>query len=51
MNYHSDAWIMRNVGEHLDESFKYFPEGVVGIFLQGSQNYGLDYKDSDIDTK
>lgn len=51
MNYHSDEWIMRNVGEHLDESFKYFPESIVGIFLQGSQNYGLDYEDSDIDTK
>ena len=24
---------------------------VVGIFLQGSQNYGLDYEGSDIDTK
>lgn len=51
MNYHSDEWIMRNVGEHFDESLKYFPNGVVGIFLQGSQNYGLDYEDSDIDTK
>jgi len=24
---------------------------VVGVFLQGSQNYNLDYEDSDIDTK
>jgi len=24
---------------------------VVGVFLQGSQNYDLDYEDSDIDTK
>lgn len=51
MNYHSDEWIMKNVGDHLDESLKYFPESIVGIFLQGSQNYGLDYEDSDIDTK
>jgi predicted nucleotidyltransferase len=24
---------------------------VVGVFLQGSQNYGLQYEESDIDTK
>lgn len=24
---------------------------VLGVFLQGSQNYGLDYEGSDIDTK
>ena len=27
------------------------PEQIVGCFLQGSQNYGLDYEGSDIDTK
>ena len=44
--------IMKRLQEHYDESLKYFkPEEIVGIFLQGSQNYGLDYEGSDIDTK
>ena len=33
---------------HLIESMGYT---VLGVFLQGSQNYGLDYEGSDIDTK
>lgn len=52
MNYHSDKWINECVAEHFEESLKYFPYSkIVGIFLQGSQNYGLDYEESDIDTK
>ena len=44
--------IMDNVYGHLEEAYEYFPEDrVVGIFLQGSQNYGLDYEKSDVDTK
>ena len=44
--------IMNNVCGHLEEAYEYFPEDrVVGIFLQGSQNYGLDYEKSDVDTK
>ena len=44
--------IIARVYEHLDESFNYFPaDRIVGLFLQGSQNYGLDYKKSDVDTK
>lgn len=44
--------IMARVHEHLDESFNYFPmDRIVGLFLQGSQNYGLDYEKSDVDTK
>lgn len=44
--------IMTGVYEHLDESFDSFQaDRIVGIFLQGSQNYGLDYEHSDIDTK
>lgn len=38
--------------EHLDESLGYFDYyQIVGIFLQGSQNYGLDTEESDVDTK
>ena len=51
-NFHSDEWIMAKVQEHYDEALKYFPEDrIVGIFAQGSPNYGLDYEDSDVDTK
>ena len=40
------------VREHLEEAFEHFPEDrVVGIFLQGSQNYGLEIPGSDVDTK
>lgn len=44
--------IMERLKEHYNEALQYFPEEqIVGIFLQGSQNYGLDYEGSDIDTK
>lgn len=52
MNYHSDKWIMDCVREHYNEALEYFPEDrIVCLALQGSQNYGLDYEGSDIDTK
>ena len=51
-NFHSDEWIMAQVNRHYQEALKLFPEDrIVGVFLQGSQNYGLDYEGSDIDTK
>lgn len=44
--------IMKRIKEHYDEALNYFEESrIVGIFCQGSQNYGLDYEKSDIDTK
>lgn len=52
MNYHSDSWINEKVHDHYMEAKEYFSEdSIVGIFLQGSQNYGLDYEGSDVDTK
>ena len=52
MNFHSDEWIMNEVKKHCDESLNYFSkDNIVGIFYQGSGNYGLDYEDSDVDTK
>ena len=37
---------------HYNESLDYFKENeIVGIFLQGSQNYRLDTSNSDVDTK
>ena len=44
--------IMNGVADHLWEAREHFNSNrIVGIFLQGSQNYGLDYEGSDIDTK
>lgn len=52
MNYHSDEWIADRVKEHYEEALTLFPQDrVVAICLQGSQNYGLDVPNSDIDTK
>lgn len=52
MNYHSDEYIMDRVREHYNEALEYFPEDrIVGIYYQGSGNYGLDYEGSDVDTK
>ena len=46
------AMYMKRVQEHYDEALQYFPEEqIVGVFLQGSQNYELDYEGSDVDTK
>jgi hypothetical protein len=44
--------IFERLAEHYREALEYFPEDrIVGIFLQGSQNYGLDIEGSDVDTK
>lgn len=52
MNYHSDKWIMDKIQEHYQEALELYPaDRIIGIFCQGSQNYGLDYEGSDIDTK
>lgn len=44
--------VRERVQEHLAEAQTLFPEDrIVGLFLQGSQNYGLDLPTSDVDTK
>ncbi len=44
--------VMERVQEHYNEALKYFSkDSIVGIFLHGSQNYGLDVEGSDVDTK
>ena len=44
--------VFERVEEHYKEALGYFPENqIVGIYLQGSQNYGLDLPGSDVDTK
>lgn len=43
---------IKRVKEHYNEALEYFPEDkIIGIFLQGSQNYQLDTEFSDVDTK
>lgn len=42
--------IMNQLQQHLD-AVRESGQDWLGIFLQGSQNYGLDYESSDIDTK
>ena len=44
--------VMKRLQEHYEEAKTLFPEDrIVGIFLQGSQNYNLDTYLSDVDTK
>lgn len=45
---------MRDINKRLEECYKIVEDKgfeIVGIFLQGSQNYELAYENSDIDTK
>ena len=52
MNFHKDNVIMRRLREHYEEAKTLIPEDrIVGVFLQGSQNYGLDTPSSDVDSK
>ena len=46
-----DLEITRQVGIHLAHYMRNYKNDWVGIFLQGSQNYGLDTPSSDVDTK
>lgn len=47
-----DFSILSRVEEHFEEAKTLFQEDrIVGIFLQGSQNYSLDLPSSDVDTK
>ena len=50
MDLSHDEKIMQRLREHLNAVKDKHPE-YVGIFLQGSQNYRLDYEGSDIDSK
>lgn len=43
---------MNRFDEHVIEAMTLFdPNRIIGVFLEGSQNYGLDTSESDIDTK
>ena len=52
MNFHNDEWVMKRLQEHWNEALTLFNKfHIVGIFVQGSTNYGLDTENSDLDTK
>lgn len=52
MNYHTDSWIKNKLLDHFKEATEIIDSNrIVGIFLQGSQNYGVDTENSDVDTK
>ena len=52
MNYHTNKWIQTQLQRHYNSALTlYKPEQIIGVFCQGSQNYGLDTINSDIDTK
>ena len=47
-----DGIIFKGLDDHYKEALETFNRNqIVGLFLQGSQNYGLDLPTSDIDTK
>ncbi len=47
-----DGIIFKGLDDHYKEALEIFDrDQIVGLFLQGSQNYGLDLPTSDIDTK
>lgn len=52
MNFHSDEWVQEQLVRHKDFARTLYQEDkIVGIFCQGSTNYGLDTETSDFDTK
>lgn len=52
MNYHTDSWIKNKLLDHFKEATEIIDSNrIVGIFVQGSQNYGVDTENSDVDTK
>ena len=45
-------FIMAKLQEHYDAMLTLYPaDRIVGVFLQGSQNYNMDDEESDVDTK
>ena len=52
MNCQTNEWIQSQIVRHYEEALKiYKSEQIIGVFCQGSQNYGLALPNSDIDTK
>lgn len=47
----SKEWVLNQLQEHLKEYQSNFKQDWIGIFLFGSQNYGLDDEYSDVDSR
>jgi hypothetical protein len=51
-NFHSDEWVREQLEHHVDFARTlYNHDQIVGLFCQGSTNYGLDIENSDFDSK
>ena len=51
MNFHTNEWIMKNLQNHYDYVKEHITQNeIIGVFLHGSQNYGLDFETSDVDS-
>lgn len=52
MNFHSNEWAHEQLARHTRFAQSLYPKDrIVGVFCQGSTNYGLDIETSDFDTK
>lgn len=52
IDYYEPKTLTERLNDHLTESLEYFNKNnIVCLCLQGSQNYGLDLPESDVDTK
>lgn len=52
MNFHSNEWAREQLARHTRFAQSLYPKDrIVGVFCQGSTNYGLDIETSDFDTK
>lgn len=48
----SEYYVAENLQDHYFDALKHFDDkNIVGLWLQGSQNYGLATENSDVDTK
>ena len=51
MNFHTDKWIIDKLTNHYEYAVGHLTDyKVIGVFLHGSQNYGLDFETSDVDS-
>lgn len=51
MNFHTDDWIMKKLQNHYNYAKEHMIQNeIIGVFLHGSQNYGLDFETSDVDS-
>jgi hypothetical protein len=48
----TDVEIYKKMEKHWDRALELYPrDRIIGLWVQGSQNYHMEYEDSDVDTK